>query len=293
MTMSQCSVSWSKAALVLFALLAGCAPAPSTKRLPTLEQNGFRLKLTSIDCEARIGNEMPSADRKIVISAWCQDWRGNRVVSFSSHLEMEEVRDENGVDLIALAAPYSYRESQGYYQYGFPPFRQRHDYEGKEKYDIYLKFALETLPYVPDRLSVMRGHAQGLLAAQLRTHDIPLVKSDAWMTLAPGLEFRIAGVRTRGSSTGFECQMRTAQVDGVLGEAQLHRWFWIEVVDETGMVRLSRSARPTGVEGSDVMRLSGSIPHQGDLEEHIVRLTVVEDLQLVRIPFEFHDIPIR
>jgi len=286
----------ARSSILLFAalytiVLSGCATSHPVASLQAVEQNDFRLRLTKIESISTVESNERGTTRGVEIHFECRDQERGRIVAFSRGVHMDALKDECGHDL----TPYFVLRKDRYGDPCDPATYGRWSdkgwvVDGRRNAVTTPTYPLMGLPKLPRRLRLIRGEVRALVSTKHSSHDFALEPCD-WIELTPHLEFRIEQVESKLNSVVIQFEMRMPCVDAD-EELWSRRWYAVNYFDAEGKpAGNSRIAPHKIVDGVGYWGTEYS-PGNKDKFPKRVCITIVEDFTVVRLPFEFRNVPL-
>ena len=279
-------------ALACVIIAGGCRSRQRTLDFPDFEAHGFSLRLEHVAAYASHNAIDHAIYRAVVARGVLADLTDDRIVAVGRYMVFDELRDQSGRDLIAIAEPYIVDYSKndistywGFEQWGFP-------YRNRRRQSQVITIC-RSLPEMVTGISVARGHAICLIATDIRRREFELAPTEDWVELAPGMQFRIDAVEPEGRSTVLRYATREEPNEKFPKDAQQIRWFRIEQLDGSGEVLAKGSA--LGERVGDGLR-SGNVQlnrlgENGPVTR--IRVSIIEDFDTLHVPFDFRDVSLR
>ncbi len=290
----------SSVCIVAAAIVAigGCAsrqkPAQLIRPPTPVESEGFRFQFQSMITTTTVNYRTGEVDRRLTLVGEVSDTKGGQVATVGHAIQLDDVRDERGRDLIAQATQTHARRVDDQ-DARFPYFFDAITLESGGRF-VYNSSAMFTgLLDSPKCLSTLRGKVGVLVATRLSKHDLPVEPTQEWRELSPGLSIRITKVEGDDRPTDVRFQMRTVARGMIPNEAEWRRWYNLEQLDADGK-RITQQAGIAGAydttSGIGEGRLSSYIGPPAPPVKTL-RITVIDEIESIVIPFEYHDIQLQ
>jgi hypothetical protein len=268
----------------------GCAR--SFHVLEPVEHDGFHFQIVETQTTSVVGQFSGVTTYKWFLRGQFTDAIGGRLASAASRIQLTEVRDEKGNDLIELSRK-NWRHSASDDAIAFPRFVDPHGLKFGPGIQQYPTARFEQLPTKPVELKLLRGYASVLEATKQSSHDIRVQPMSERRELSQGLSFRIVSIEPRGKGRLLTFEVETAPVEGALSEAQFSRWYNFETLDANGNHLEDFPNAVLHYNSKDTSSFTGNIPldlEPREVRVETLRITVIDEMRTFNMPFEYRDV---
>jgi hypothetical protein len=256
--------------------------------------NGFRFQFQSMMTTTTVNYRPNATEYRLNLVGVVNDTKGGQIATVGHALQLDEVRDQKGRDLVSLATATHARRIDDQ-EARFPYFFDAITLESGGQFVYNTSAMFVGLAEAPRRLSVLRGKVVVLVATRLSKHDFPVQPMEEWRELLPGLSVRITKVDGDDRPTDVRFQMRTVPTGRLPVEAEWRRWYNLEQLDVDG----KRITQQAGIahtfdtnSGIGEGRLSSYIGPPAPPVKTL-RITVIDEVDTTVIPFDYRDIELQ
>ena len=294
------SVVWAVlTAAVILSPVSCCSPRlaslQSVKAPEAIESHGFRFQFRSFSTATMVNYRTGKIDRRLNMGAEISDVQGGQVATVRHAIQLEEVRDESGRDLIALAVLPAGMRKVDDEPATFPFFVDAQKLEDGGRFAYGPSAWIAGLPESPQRLSVLRGTVEVLVAKRLSKHDVAVDPMPDWRELSPGLSIRITKVEQVGGRIAVNYLIRTIPGGNLPVDAEWLRWYNVENLNAEGQ-RISQYLGITGNYNTESGLGNGTFMTDVEPQAQRVgtlRITVIDEIESFVIPFDYRDIQLQ